>query len=59
MLQGDEVKQHEKEECSDGVRGWRGGLLFVLLLMGSWEAPHQGFAKHECSFLLNKALPAF
>ena len=58
MPQGDEVKQHEKEECSGG-RGWRGGLLLVLLLMGSGGAPHQGFAKCAYSFISAKALPAF
>ena len=59
MPQGDEVKQHEKEECSGGSEGWRGGLLLVLLLMGSGGAPRRGFAKRAYSFISAKALPAF
>lgn len=42
-----------------GVKGWMGGLLLVLLLMGSGEAPCEGFAKHTYNFISAKVLPAF
>jgi len=42
-----------------GARDWRGGLLLVLLLMGSAGTPDQGFANRASNFISAKVLPAF